>query len=354
MRYLTTCLFLLFVTTLSAQEEHFSDYTNAPVYFNPANTGYIPGQNSHRLTLSSRDQWSTALGSKAFRTISSSYDFRICGITEGDFIGVGARFLGDWQGDPTIRKTAGYLSLGYTKMLSGRGKEPSTLVGVGGEAGFLNYSLDIPNLTFDEQFDDPSIPDEVFFRSSPSVMDYGVGAHLYHDDEDASFRQIILSGSIKHLNQPRIGFFGNTLGGLTSSDSTATLRPRYNLQGGFTIMPRKKRNISFLATYSWQKPHNQLLVRGMLNFRENDRKEDIDNKLFALGLGFRLNNGVAGVASESAVILAHWYGKNFIMGFTGDVNIGKLSSGTRGLGGLELSVSYFFSNKNDCLYCRGA
>lgn len=349
-------LFSLFVfASLGAQEEHFSDYTNTSVFLNPAYTGYIPGKHNNRFSVSGRDQWSSILGDQAYRTVSAAYDGRICGKTEGDFIGLGARFLGDWQGDPVIRKSAGYFSLGYTKKLSGWGKEPERLIGVGAEVGFVNYSLSIPDLTFDDQFDDPTIPDEVFLSSSPSFLDYSVGAHYYDDEPDRLFRQLILAVSVKHINQPKIGFLGNTLGGSSSSDSTAFLAPRWNAQFGFSVELGKRQSLSFLSTYSWQKPHNQLLSRIMLNFRERDDRNNLDNKTFAIGLGLRLNNGFSGVGSESMVLLAQWHLSNLIFAINGDLNIGKLGLATKGAGAIEFSASFLFSGGNGkCFYCRGA
>ena len=54
------CLWTTGTTSLKAQDLHFSQFINAPLLTNPANTGFIP-DGDYRLGAQYRDQWSSIM-----------------------------------------------------------------------------------------------------------------------------------------------------------------------------------------------------------------------------------------------------------------------------------------------------
>ena len=63
---------LLQFTAATAQDLHFSQFFNAPLTVNPANTGFIPDAD-YRLGAHYRNQWSSILA-KPYKTITSFQD----------------------------------------------------------------------------------------------------------------------------------------------------------------------------------------------------------------------------------------------------------------------------------------
>jgi len=354
MKFLLAGLLLTIVCSLKAQDIHFSDYSNAYLFFNPAFTGYIPGKKAHRLTLAGRDQWTSALGGNAYRTAAAAYEGRLCADNRpGEFFSVGARIASDWQGDPTLRRTAGHFSLGYTKTLRGGSGSPAVTISAGAESGLIGYNIDVPDLTFDDQFNAPGVEDEVLFSSSPMFMDVGLGASVYIDRSSrnkrwSNVRHINFGAALKHINRPAIGFLGNTAPGNRSSDSTAVLNMRLNLQGGFTL-DLNENSLTLLALHSWQRPHNETVVRAMFNFN-SQTGGNLEDKSFSLGGGLRINDGVSGLAADALILTVKWYTEKATLSINGDVNISKFSAATKGIGGIEFSTA-FYLGKNQCVQC---
>src|SRR4249920_3845660 len=91
-----TLLFLTLiatVTTMQAQDPHFSQFFASPLTLNPAFTGKFDGE--WRLAANHRDQWPSI--PKAYVTTSASLDFGILKnrIPEKDVFGVGISGLTD-------------------------------------------------------------------------------------------------------------------------------------------------------------------------------------------------------------------------------------------------------------------
>jgi len=59
---------IAFVTCISAQDLHFSQFFNSPLTTNPANTGFIPDAD-YRIGASYRDQYSSIM-TVPYKTIS--------------------------------------------------------------------------------------------------------------------------------------------------------------------------------------------------------------------------------------------------------------------------------------------
>ena len=99
LRYSFLAVFIgLLVHIASAQDPHFSFFSNNPLAVNPALVGQINNYSS-RVQLSHRRQWSTVLDDGAFETAFASYEKRICLPWKNNYLGLGASFMGDERGD---------------------------------------------------------------------------------------------------------------------------------------------------------------------------------------------------------------------------------------------------------------
>ncbi len=71
---ITACSVFL-VTSIQAQDLHFSQFFNSPLTTNPANTGFIP-DGDYRLGINYRDQWSSIMA-VPYKTMSAFGDMQI-------------------------------------------------------------------------------------------------------------------------------------------------------------------------------------------------------------------------------------------------------------------------------------
>lgn len=355
MRYLLFLPLLLSGLPLAAQDFHFSDPTRSLLFFNPAYTGYIPERARYRFNTLARSQWASVLGAEHYRTFGASYDMKFCGESKEDYFALGVSAASDYQGQPAQRRTDAYLSGSFVRRTGGDYNNPS-LVGGGVELGYVQYGpLDPQDRTFDEQFDDPTIRDEIMGEASVGNFDIGIGVFANLAGDRNGLHDISLGASMKHLTQPRIGYLGNGRNGVISSDSTARLNQRLNLNAGASFWRNTKRSLSVFAAYSNQRPHNQFLGRVMFNAlgsRETNGNngQQVTTKTFSFGVGARFNDGAGGPGGDALLGIVQLHQRNYIFSLVYDHNVSALRESTQGFGAVELGATFFFGTST-CVNC---
>lgn len=350
-------LLCLFSLGLSAQDFHFSDPTQTLTLFNPAFTGLIPEGSKYRFQSAARSQWSSVLDGDHYRTFATAFDFKICGDNAGDYFALGANAAVDFQGDPALQRTDLFLTAAFVRRIGGTRNNP-VLLGGGAEVGRVQYSQGgLAGRTFDDQFDNPSLPGELLDQYAVDAYDLGVGVFLRAPGNERGLHDLSAGLAIKHLTQPSLGFYGNDAAGQVSSDSTARLNRRVNLNLGFSVFSNTKRNLSLFAAYSNQRPHNQLLLRAMYNLlgqRETvnlgSEKSRVTSRLLSGGLALRINDGAGGFGGDALIGILQLHQKGYILSASYDINISGLAQSTGTNGAIELGASFFFGKAN-CINC---
>ncbi len=130
-----------------AQDLHFSQFFNAPLLTNPANTGFIPDAD-YRLGASYRNQWSNVM-TVPYKTTSIFGDAQLFrDRLENGWLGLGGVILSDVAGSGSLRSTKVYGSIAYHQQLGS-----SSLVSAGFNVGWANKRIDQSKLKFPDQFD---------------------------------------------------------------------------------------------------------------------------------------------------------------------------------------------------------
>ena len=201
--------FILFVVLVvavlqsNAQDLHFSQYFNAPILVNPANTGFNP-DNDYRIGANYRNQWG-AVGTP-FKTMSVWGDAQVfTGKFENGWMGVGGALYRDAAGSGNLLNTSAYASVAYHQMLG-----YSSLLSIGFTGGYISKRIDIAKLSFDNQwngqFFDATIPsDEPFAFSQTSYADLQAGINYAYFASDKFY--LNAGFSAHHINRPRESFF---------------------------------------------------------------------------------------------------------------------------------------------------
>ena len=167
-------IMLTVANNAKAQDLHFSQYFNAPLLTNPANTGFEPDAD-WRAGINYRNQWGGVLN-YPYKTMSAWGDAQIFNKRfENAWMGVGGVILKDVAGSGNLSSTRVYGSLAYHQLIG-----YNSLLSGGFGIGAVNKRIDITKLTFNDQwngkFFDVAIPTgEVFNTTSVWYFDLSAG-----------------------------------------------------------------------------------------------------------------------------------------------------------------------------------
>jgi type IX secretion system PorP/SprF family membrane protein len=297
------------------QDLHFSQYYNAPMLVNPANTGFNPDFD-FRAGVNYRSQWAS-VGSP-YKTMSAWGDVKLLGNRiENGWVGLGGMLWKDQAGSGSLTGTTGMLSLAYHQMLG-----YNSLLSGGFSVGYTQKRIDVTKLTFDDQwngvFFDTNIPSfEPFATNQVSYLDLQAGInYAYFASENFYFNTGV---SVMHINTPRESFFD-------ASVSNNEISRRYN----FFI------NASVKVVDTWILNPN-IYVSMVGNSREilagiNANRDLGDNGARQLIMGVYYRN-------NDAVIPLFGYQINDLkMTFNYDATISTLSKSNLTRGAYEISI----------------
>lgn len=312
-----------------AQDLHFSQYFNAPLLVNPANTGFTP-DGDYRLGVNYRTQWAAI--SNPYKTFSAFGDVQLFGDRfENGWVGVGGALLRDVAGSGNLTSTRMFGSVAYHQAV-GLG----SLFSAGFNLGYVNKRIDFTKLTFDNQwngkfFDINIPPGEGFVTNQINYFTLQAGLnYAYFPTENAYFNVGI---SASHINRPKESFFD----GATTDER---LSPRYTgfVNGSFKVAEQWILNpnvyVSNMAT-AWE-------VVGGLN-AQRDLSGDGSTQLI-LGAYYRVNDAVIPTVGFQL--------NGFRLTFNYDATTSSLSpyNGTRGA--YEISIiKQGMVNANSDLRC---
>jgi len=150
----TLKLFLIIIafnwlSTVQAQDIHFSQFAMSPLLLNPALAGLSNGD--IRAYANFRTQWSTISGGNVYRTLAGGTDMAF-GRSQrsGNFAGIGLSFFSDQAGDVGFQTNNVELTLAYHIMLN---KHKNMSLSLGMQGGFGERGFDPSKATYDYDFD---------------------------------------------------------------------------------------------------------------------------------------------------------------------------------------------------------
>ena len=320
--YITT--FLFGISTINAQDPHFSQFYASPLTLNPALTGMVPGD--FRVAANFRTQWTAV--STPFTTASAAFDIKILPSLIGteDIFGVGFLALTDQSNNGALKSDYLTASIAYNKQLDRSG---NLRLGGGFQTTLTNKALDYSKLTFSQQFTPYG------YNINLPNGETRPGFNLFYTDFHAG---ILLSG--KDDNNDRMWYLGASLYHIN--------RPNESLAGEENRLQQR------------------LAIHGMYNLRVND----VDRIFFS---GLYMHSGIMqettfgvvysisidGEADDESIgrslQVGSWYRykdaiipyiglqlNNVKFGLSYDVNTSTLSTASNFRGGTELTMTYNF------------
>jgi len=340
-------MFSITSVDLIAQDIHFSQIHESPLFISPAYTGFFNGY--FRAIANYRNQWS-AMGNP-FKTISLQVDGGFFKSKRRNaFLGGGLTIYNDVAG------SANYSIFSVGLNISGIVKlSKKSAFGVGIYGGPITNNANYPKLIFSRQFDgekfDPNLPSgENFAFRKFTYTDVGAGlAYEYSTKKTSEERDYITSFRFGfgayHINSPKASF-------TTQSDYRLPARFTFHASGLFDF---KGTAVSIMPNilYQIQKPASELYLGTHAFYRfNNGTKITGEKKEIKAGLGIFYRN------KDAFVVQLMFDMGNFAVNLSYDYNISRYRIATRGVGGYEISLRYniladaLFAQKSEYKYTK--
>ncbi len=324
-KQILVCLLLLGgLSSLRAQDIHYTMFDMAPINLNPAYTGAFAG--TFRIGGIYRAQWpglSISTGKfSGYQTPSAYLDIPFAPIVKNNpirnWIGVGLSFTSDQVGLGDLSTLGGMLSLAYHISLTSSG---NTRLSIGAKGGIVQHRIDATALQFESGIIQGGgttnyvpVGDNTPADNAASYADFSGGLLFTHIADKLKMQ---IGFTANHFTRPKYQFLGNEsrmpLGLIGSAIFDISLGEK------FVLRP--------MAFYQRMANAQELNLQALFGVHLNETKD-----LTALfGLGYRVGDAAL------ARIGVDYKGLRF--GFAYDFNASKLSNNGRAQG-FEVAVSY--------------
>jgi type IX secretion system PorP/SprF family membrane protein len=332
--------------TLSAQDQHFTQFYASPVTLNPALTGAFTGK--YRLSLIYRDQWRSVL-ENPYVTYSGAADFRF-GFNKRkanykDAAGVGVLFYNDRIPDIGFSTSQVQLSAAFHKSLS---KNNDQFLSLGVQMGIAQRNVNYDKLTFEDQFNGTNgysnntaepLPENNF-----AYGDFNVGLNYTYAPEQQV--GVFIGAAMYHILEPSVSFFYDNDNPDRYPDDK--WQRKYVAHVGMQIPTGNVVQIMPRALYYRQGPHNAVNAGTNLRFLV----DEIRGNALHVGGWVRLNNDETKkwLASAAIGMVGVELG-NFLIGLSYDATLSDLTKTKRGQGAFEISIAYLGEYEDDTVLC---
>lgn len=302
------------------QGVHFSQYYNAPLLLNPANTALLP-DNDYRIGANFRRQWAAV--PVPFQTISAYGDMQLMRNSNvTNWMGIGGAFFNDkaGNGELSLSRVEGFIAyhvqMGMTSMIS-----------FGASVASVQRTVDFNKLTYDQQWDGFAFNKNLANGEDANLqrtkyLDIGAGVNFAYFPNDAVYVKLGLGMS--HLNQPQESFYGMT--------NKIGMRPNANLDIRLQMNPTFILNPSIY--YTSQRGANQVVLGTLAEFDvtgENRGYGDTRTSLL-FGAFHRW--------TESIIVNAGIQFNDIRLMTSYDFTISSLSPTVKGRGAMEIGLMY--------------
>jgi len=312
-----------------SQDIHFSQFKNASQLINPALTGksitqYID-ESYFSFGTNFKNQGSSI--SVPYRTYSAFFDGSVSPRKmKRSLIGFGLVLYNDMAGDASLQNSSGMISLSFTR---GFNRFNTFTASLGFSLGFINRSVDITNLVFDNQwngviFDPSQSSSENFASNSVFALNFNFGGLVKYKFNNYFYSQI--GASLSHINKPKISFY----------DNDNKINEKLIVHANALIVLDKYIYMEPGIMYSLQSNTYEFIVGSNVNIAKKDLQ-------LILGMWYRINRDII------PLIGIKYSGYQISMSY--DVNVSRLNSATHYLGGVEISLIKVFNKRSRGLEC---
>ncbi len=311
-------IFSLVAIKLHAQDPNFSQFYASPLTINPALTS--DGESSWRAMTNIRTQ-SIGVGS-TYSTQSFSIDGKLKKLNDENYLGIGGVVIAEKAMDGIYKST--YLNLTTSYHLSIDNNGNGLAVGLG--YIYNNTRIDFAQLSFDQQLSSAG-----FDRALPSGEPSLVGA--------TSFSSACAGIMFTHTSD--YSFFNVGIAGYRFAksnrsvldDKTQYISPRYDIHGEFGSSISDNLNLNISLLHMVQNGSSSTTFGTSLGLvHSTDQIEEDKLRMLNVGLFYRMGDALIPYIGYSY--------NSFQFGFSYDVNVSPVKSGSMSSNSFELSFVF--------------
>ncbi len=305
--------FLVLSFSSMAQDIHWSQFVDNPIYQSPGQAGNFNGD--YRFIANYRDQWRSV--SVPFQTISVSIDSKLDKKSE---LGYGLLVFHDLVGDGKLKTLEVQANANLPFTLNA---DKSMVLRTGINLGMNQRRLNSNAFYFDNQFNgvqfDPTLPsNETFSTESKTNFSTGIGTVLdWQLDKESKLNTGI---GFFNLNRPNQGFFGDKI----------TRDIRSNVFASYSRSLRENLLVLPAANFSLQGKYHEFVLGSSVKYLLANQK--IIYRAVQGGVWYRFK--------DAAYFTAGMDYQNWFFGVSYDLNFSKLTQASGARGGIEFAVRY--------------
>lgn len=293
-----------------AQDPQISQYDQAPIMFNPANTGMLK-YTDMRIAALYRSQWSSL--STSFNTFAGSFDMAV-----NDRMGLGAVFVS--TDEANVISTSSFLVSGGYQITDPNQRKYMITTGV--QLGVIFKRVNTSEMIFDNQYNqtyfDGALPSgEDFTRTSRVMLDANIGFSYKSTDRRKKINPFV-DAAVHHITMPNESFIG---------EDESKLPMRWMANVGARIEVNRQFIVDPSVTYFRQREAEQFLINAIGNYEVTGTPYQV-----ILGLGYR--------TQDAAIVTAGIRHNANIFRISYDINTSPLSEYSNNRGALEFTVIY--------------
>jgi type IX secretion system PorP/SprF family membrane protein len=317
-RLLILLAYLLSLSSIKAQDIHFSQLFETPLLRNPSLAGLFEGD--VRVQGVYRDQWNSF--ANAYRTGSFNAEYKMPVGQSDNYYTIAAQMLFDKAGSAGLTTTQVLPAINYHKSLS---SEKSAYLSIGFMAGMVQKRIDLSKITTDNQYtgtrvDPNNLPGEDIANVNQTYFDGSAG--ISYNTEYGNGNSMFIGGAYHHFNRPKSSFYRN---------AAIEINPKIVGSIGTKINVSELGYLTIQADHSRQGSFSETVGGIMYSHKLG---ETYDGPLYVMHIGTMIR----GTDAIIPVVKLDKEKVSFALSY--DVNISSLKTASMGRGGAELSISY--------------
>lgn len=323
---------LLSADTLKAQDVHFSQFRETPVFLNPGNTAL---DRDVRVILNYKDQWRSV--ASPYKTFGFSGEMAVAKKkNKNAYLGIGLTVFSDKSGDSQMGLTVGTLNISGIIKTGENSK-----LGLGVMGGFGQRSVSYGALRWEEQYQNGA------YSSANSSFEPS-GATSYTLPDAAAGIAWTYGKGEKYISanngvRATIGFGAHHFGFQKYSFYKQTGEKLFSKYVGHANVEIGIANSNLIIVpgimFTSQGPSKEIVAGSIFKYVLSENSKYTGNKKgSAIGIGFDYRFGDAAIAT-----LMYEF-SNFAAGVSYDFNLSKLKTVSSARGGFEISLRFVSPN----------
>lgn len=303
-------IFLCLQTT--AQDIHWSQFNDNPIFQNPANTGEFTGDT--RFIGNFRDQWRSV--SVPFQTLS------VCVDRKTRLFNYGILMFHDQAGDGKMKTIEAMGTVSKSFRLT---PDSVHVLTAGLNLGMNHRQVNTDAFYFDSQYNgyifNPLMPtNELFQTDRKTNVNIGMGMQYGWNINSRNYLKVGFSAF--NLNQPNQGFYTDVIKrDVRWAGQIKFCRP---LNANWDILPS--------IQYSKQGTYDELMLGSSVRYYLPGSNRNYVHKALLAGVWSR--------AKDAQILSVGCEYKDWFVGLSYDINTSKLVPASRARGGFEIAVRY--------------